>query len=98
MQNEMVDSLRTKLERYHLSTSSGEEWSESHALSVFLRGIVDPLFETYVSMQRSKNGNLNDAVLALRNFDRESSEKRSEKSEFKNTVRRMIEDKEIIVD
>ena len=76
----------------------GEGWSPSHALSVFLDGITDPSFETFVMIQRSKGETLDETILALRKYDRELSAKRVEKRKLKSTVRRMIENNEISID
>eukprot|EP00957_Ditylum_brightwellii_P012541 947642-Ditylum_brightwellii.AAC.1 len=75
-----------------------EGWLESHALSVFFKGITDPSYETFVMIQRSKNESLNDAVLALRKHEHKLNEKRIEKRTFKNTAWRMVDNKDITFD
>eukprot|EP00957_Ditylum_brightwellii_P204523 15339651-Ditylum_brightwellii.AAC.1 len=76
----------------------GEGWLPSHALSVFLDGITDPSFDTFVIIQRNKNETLDETILALRKFDWELSTKQAEKRKLRGTVRRMIENNEINIE
>eukprot|EP00957_Ditylum_brightwellii_P004342 329868-Ditylum_brightwellii.AAC.1 len=49
-------------------------------------------------IQRSKNKSLDDAVLALRKHECKLNKKRIKKKKFKNTIRRMLDNKEITFD
>ena len=62
-----------------LNNIPGESISDSHALSMFLHGITDPDFSTFVQIQRNKNEGLEEAVLALRKEDRVLFAKRIER-------------------
>ena len=75
-----------------LNEIPGEALSESHAISMFLQGITDPDFETFVKIQRSKNESLMNAIVALRKEDRELLEKRANNRRFKNKLQRMREE------
>eukprot|EP00957_Ditylum_brightwellii_P104775 7985880-Ditylum_brightwellii.AAC.1 len=75
-----------------------EGWSESHALSMFLKEIIDLVLETFITIQRSKNKILEEAVLALRKLERELNKKRVKKRKLRTTVCRMIKNNEIKID
>eukprot|EP00957_Ditylum_brightwellii_P063956 4851940-Ditylum_brightwellii.AAC.1 len=83
---------------WELSNIPNEGCSERHALNVSFKGITDPSHEMFVMIQRSKNESLDDAVLALRKHEHKLDKKSTEKRKFKNTVQRMIDNKEITFD
>ena len=76
-----------------LNNIPGEGWSAGHTKSVFLKGIQDPDYDTFVAIQKDKNQSLDEMVLALRRAERELLSKRSEKRKLNNIVRRMMNDR-----
>ena len=69
-----------------LNEIPGEALSESHALSMFLRGISDPDYLTFVHIQRNRNESLMQVIIALRKEERELIKKRSEKKRLKGYI------------
>lgn len=76
-----------------LNEIPGEALSESHALSMFLKGIKDTDYETFVEIQRNKSEEgLVDAIVALRKKERSIVEKRKERRIAKSRQRRRREE------
>ena len=67
-------------------------YQKSHALSMFLRGIIDPDYSTFVHIQRNRNESLMQAIIVLRKEERELIKKRSEKKRLKGYIRRLREE------
>eukprot|EP00957_Ditylum_brightwellii_P141339 10769294-Ditylum_brightwellii.AAC.2 len=72
-----------------------EALSKSHTLSMFLKGIKDTYYETFVEIQRNKSEEgLMDAIVALRKKEKSIVQKRKEQMITRNCQRRLREDEE----
>eukprot|EP00957_Ditylum_brightwellii_P059031 4477292-Ditylum_brightwellii.AAC.1 len=59
-----------------LNNIPGESISENHVLSIFLKGIANPNYATFVQIKRNKGGELNNTAIALRKEERDLIQKR----------------------
>ena len=75
-----------------LNKIPGEGISKGHAVSMFLKGITDPDYDTTVQIEKNKNSNLANAVSSIRKYERELLLKRSSDRKLKNRLRRLRED------
>jgi hypothetical protein len=74
-----------------LNNIPGESISDSHVLSMFLHGIIDPNFATLVQIQRNKNEGLEEAALASRKEDQVMFVKKIERKRYRSTIRKIRE-------
>ena len=78
-----------------LNEIPGEALSNSHALSMFLKGIKDSDYETFVEIQRNKSEEwLMDAIIALRKKERSILQNRKERRIARHRQRRVREEEE----
>ena len=71
----------------------GEDISEIHALSLFLRGIKDPGFDMTVEIQRNKYDNkIMHFVIEIWKQEREVMNKLSTERKSRNKMRRVCEE------
>eukprot|EP00957_Ditylum_brightwellii_P058756 4454403-Ditylum_brightwellii.AAC.1 len=86
MQAEIADSVRGRL--------MGEGLSENYALSVFLSGIKDTHYETFVAIQKNEKEGLQDAIITLRKHERVILASRKARRVLRNRARKIIDNYE----
>lgn len=74
--------------RMELDKIPGESYSESHAVYLFLKNILDVEYDTTVTYLQNNGSNLSECINTIRKAERDLIRKRSDRRKFKQVIRR----------